>query len=659
MQNRHPLDPLTLAEIQLACDLLKTTQSLQHYHRFIYVMNEEPSQAELLHLKPDVTLDRIAFVCVLDAKHNATFEARVNLSTRTLLKWEKLPFDQAPYGQAPILPEDAVKCENIVKADPTWRAAMKKRGLTEKQIDLIQVDSFSTGYFGREEEKGKRLVRASGYYRDTLIDNGYARPIEGVIAVVDLTQAEIIRLEDDGKNTPIPKAIHNYDRHSIQAKRPAPKPLDIIQPEGPGFTVNGWQVEWENWKFRIGFTQREGLVLNTVSYHDQDRDRSILHRASITDMFVPYADPNMSHYFKSALDAGENGLGRFANQLELGCDCLGQIHYFDIPIASADGQATLMKHVICMHEEDAGILWKHYEHRTGVIETRRARELVVSFATTIDNYDYLFYWRFSQVGGLKLEVKLTGIVQTAAIYPGSDYAWGAKLTPELGAPMHQHLFNARIHMSVDGPNNAVSEIEFNRLPISAVNLDGNAFGTKQIVLQTEAQGARDANAATQRTWNVFNPSFTNAVGQPTAYKIDIPQTPLLLADKSSSFFQRGGFCTHAFWVTQYDPAQKYASGDYPNQHAGGDGLPAYLNKNRPIFDKPIVLWAVFGATHLPRLEDFPVMPAATTMFEMKPFGFFNQNPALGLPPERNKKSVKQVEEACCCEPDAKPFKPSH
>lgn len=657
MLNRHPLDPLSSDEITNSVAFLKSEKNLSSDFRFAYVGLEEPTQQALERHEQGEPIDRVVFFGLLNRNKNETFEAKVNLTRNELLSWNKLPFDQYPYGQLPLLSEENDICERVVKANGDWRAAMTKRGLSNLEIDKLQIDAFSTGYFDSEDVKGKRVVRAIAYYREREVDNGYARPIEGVVALVDLAKQEIIRLDDDGKLTPIPKEPHNYDRDSIHPKRQAPAPLDIVQPEGPGFQVDGWQVTWENWRFRISFNLREGLVLHTISYQDQDRDRSIIHRASVTEMVVPYADPTLSQYFKAAFDSGDSGFGRSANQLELGCDCLGQIYYFDVPIVNEDGNPQTLKHAICMHEEDASILWKHYEHRTGVIETRRARELVVSFFTTIDNYDYGFYWRFCQDGGLRLEVKLTGIVQTAAIYPGMSYEWGGKLTPELVAPTHQHLFNARLHMSVDGPNNAIGESEFCRLPISDINPQGIAFGVNKTVFHTEQEAAREANAGTQRSWSVFNPSFLNKVGNPTAYKIEIPQTPLLLADPSSSIYKRAGFATKALWVTQYDPSQKYASGDYPNQHAGGDGLPKYIEQNRPIFDKPIVVWAVFGATHLPRPEDFPVMPAAKVMVELKPFGFFSQNPAMGLPPEKNKKSVKQAEGACCCAPEVEETAP--
>ena len=271
--------------------------------------------------------------------------------------------------------------------------------------------------------------------------------------MVDLLEKKVIELVDDGRIIPIPRAKHNYDTPSLGEPRSTLKPLSINQPDGPSFTIDGWHVSWQNWTFRVGFTPREGLVLHQLSWDDGKSARPIIYRASVTEMCVPYSDPSTNHYWKSAFDAGEYGLGKLANQLELGCDCLGTIRYFDIPSADDFGNAFVMKNAVCMHEEDYGTLWKHYEFRTGVFEMRRSRRLVISFFATVGNYDYGFYWYLYQDGTIQLECKLTGIVQTSAVADGDTYPWGGMITENLGGPTHQHFFNARMHMMVDGERN--------------------------------------------------------------------------------------------------------------------------------------------------------------------------------------------------------------
>jgi len=96
--------------------------------------------------------------------------------------------------------------------------------------------------------------------------------------------------------------------------------------------------------------------------------------------------------------------------------------------------------------------------------------------------------------------------------------------------------------------------------------------------------------------------------------------------------RRAAFASHNLWVTPFDDAERRAAGDYPNQHAGGAGLPAWTARDRPLVDTDVVLWHTFGVTHVPRPEDWPVMPVEYTGFSLLPFGFFDRNPALDVPP---------------------------
>jgi primary-amine oxidase len=642
----HPLDPLSTAEAQRACDILKASGKLGPRARFPVVQLAEPEKARVLAGQP---CPREAFAMVLDRANGDTFEALVNLDTSEVTDWEKLPLDQAPYGQAPIMIEEFFACERIVKADAGWQAALKRRGVTEAEFEHVQVDPFSAGYFGEPEFQGKRLLRATSFLRSSRTDNGYAHPIEGVVAVVDLIAERVVELVDDGRDTPIPRRNHPYDTASLGTPRETLKPLTISQPKGPSFSVDGWAVAWENWRFRIGFTPREGLVLHQLGWQQGETLRPIMYRASVTEMCVPYADPNHSHYWKSAFDAGEYGLGKLANQLELGCDCLGLIRYFDVPAVDDEGKAFVMKNAVCMHEEDYGTLWKHYEFRTGVFEVRRSRRLVISFFATVGNYDYGFYWYLYLDGTIQLEAKLTGIIQTTGVVPGAPYPWGGMVAEGLGGPTHQHFFNARLHMDVDGGGNSVTEHEFVPRPMGPDNPYGNVFDTTSRVLKTEEEAARELDGRTGRFWKVVNPNKRNAVGNHPGYKLVGMPSPLMLAAEGSTVRQRGAFATKHLWVTAYDPAHKYASGDYPNQHEGGAGLPAFIADNKGIENGDLVLWHSFGHTHVCKPEDFPVMPVEYAGFSLKPNNFFTANPAMDLPGSKDTHSVQDG--ANCCAPD--------
>ena len=285
-------------------------------------------------------------------------------------------------------------------------------------FEAVQVDAWPAGNFGAPEEQDRRLARCLAFIRPRPGDSEWAHPVDGLIVLVDLTTLEVLRIDDHGV-VPIPEESGNFDVEAATADgrelRDDIRPLEITQPEGPSFELDGRVLRWQNWELHVGFTPREGLVLNQVAYHDQGRRRPILFRASLSEMVVPYGDPSPTHFFKNAFDAGENGVGIAASPLTLGCDCLGEIRYLDAAVANGDGEPVEIPNAICIHEEDTGVLWRHIEWRSGEGEVRRGRRLVVSSFSAIGNYDYGFFWYLQQDGSIVYEVKLTGVLSTGAV----------------------------------------------------------------------------------------------------------------------------------------------------------------------------------------------------------------------------------------------------
>lgn len=480
-------------------------------------------------------------------------------------------------------------------------------------------------------------MRALCWVRSSPNDNGYARPIEGVVPVVDLNKMEVITVEDYGV-VPLPPQSGNYSREFIKDYRQDLKPLDIVQPDGSSFQIDGYKVNWQKWQFRIGFTPREGLVLYTIGYEDKGKLRPIIYRASLVEMVVPYGDPKEPHFRKNAFDVGEYGVGTLANSLKLGCDCLGYIHYFDAAMTNSRGDVLTIPNAVCMHEEDYGILWKHTDWRTEETEVRRSRRLVVSFIATVANYEYGFFWYFYQDGTIQYEVKLTGIVNTTAVMPGETNKYGTLVAPQLNAPNHQHFFNVRLDMNLDGENNSVYEVNTEAEEISADNPYGNAFYAKSTLLPTELAAQRIVNPMSGRYWKVVNPSVQNSLGQPVAYKIMLGDNILPFLHPDSYVIKRAGYLTKHLWVTPYNEAENYPAGAYPNQHAGGEGLPDWTKANRCVENTDVVVWYTFGHNHIPRPEDWPVMPTSYIGFMLKPVGFFDANPAIDVPPSAAKHS---------------------
>jgi primary-amine oxidase len=494
------------------------------------------------------------------------------------------------------------------------------------------VDIWSAGNYGAEEERTRRLVRPLCFLRSDPGDNGYARPIEGIRPIVDLNTMEVIRVEEYGQ-WPLPPQPGNYAADRVQDQRGGIKPLFITQPNGPSFSLEGNQIHWQNWKFVIGFNAREGLTIHHVRYTEGGRDRSILYRGSLTEMVVPYGDPRPTQARKNAFDVGEYGMGMCANSLRLGCDCLGHIAYLDAQLCDSRGGALSIQNAICIHEEDYGILWKHTDRRRpDVPEVRRSRRLVVSSISTVENYEYGFFWYFYQDGNIQFETKLTGILSLGAARPGEALKHGTMIAPLLYAPNHQHFFNVRLDFDLDGVDNTVQQLDVVADPIDDNNPFENAFHACPTNLASELAAAANLNIETSRTWKIVNPSVKNATGESVGYRFLPGDNASPLASPNAWWRKRAGFVNHHVWVTPYREAERYAAGDYPNQSAGGDGLPRWTQDDRPIENRDVVFWYTFGHTHIPRPEDYPVMPATYLGFLLKPSGFFSANPANDVPP---------------------------
>jgi primary-amine oxidase len=624
---RHPLDPLSAEEISANKRVLELAGKVSAATRFPLVSLDEPDKASVLAFQPGEPIDRRVASLLLDMETGAAFEAVVSVSRGELLSWREVTGRQAPFGQPPVMDEEYGMVAEIVKADQGWREALAKRGITD--LDLVFVAPLSAGEFGLPGEGGRRLLRALCFRQDHPKDSPWAHPVDGLVAYVDLIARQVVEVLDD-ELIPVPAEQGNFDRDSVGPARTSLRRLEITQPDGPSFTVDGSVISWENWRMRASFDPREGLILHQIGYQDGERERPVLYRASIAEMVVPYGDPSPVRFWQSYFDVGEYSFGKLANSLVLGCDCLGEIRYLDTVRADERGEPLHVPNVVCLHEEDYGVLWKHTDVATGLAETRRSRRLVVSFFVTVGNYDYGFYWYFYLDGTIELECKATGVVFTAGVRPGGE-RWATKLTPELAAPLHQHLFCARLDVTVDGMANSVREVDFERVPIGADNPHGNAFTLRATTLERESEAGRVADASVGRTWDVVNPEVLGRTGEPVGYKLVPTQAPLLLADPASSLARRAAFATRHLWVTRYDPAERYPAGDYPNQHQGGAGLPAYVAADRPIAGQDIVLWHTFGMSHAPRPEDWPVMPVDRVGFALKPVGFFDRNPALDVP----------------------------
>lgn len=627
------LEPLSMAEIRLVAAIVKADPAFGDEVLFETIELMDPPKSLIVAGGWDETLGRRARANVFRNEESGVWKLTLSLDEKRILTRTFFPA-----ARPMIQLEQFMEVEAYVKADPRFIAACAARGITE--MEKVCVDPWSAGNFGHADEAGRLLCHTFAWLRLYEDEAFYAHPIEGLNAVVDVKTGEVIRV-DDRPGPAVPMAEVNYDSKFITDTQPPMKPLHVVQPEGVNFALDGHRLSWDRWALSIGFNAREGLTLHDIRFDG----RPLVNRASLVEMVVPYGSPDRGHYRKNVFDIGEYGLGKLTNSLKLGCDCLGVIQYLDVHMNTMTGDIFSIEKAICIHEEDDGILWKHWDFRTERTQIRRGRKLVVSCIATVGNYEYAQYWYFDQAGEIEFEMKATGIINTVGIEPGKPSKYETEVSPGVAGQIHQHIFCARLDMAVDGEKNTVMECNTQAAPADQ-NPYGNAFFETATPIASESEGARRVNLASQRYWKVINPNKTNHVGTPVAYKLmpTNPVTSFLLPSGPSG--RRSNFTENHLWVSAYAPEERYPAGEFMNHSDGTGGIADFIKQDRPLENESLVLWHVFGLHHAVRAEDFPVQPCISTGFKLMPAGFFNGNPAINLPETVNAESRDAG--ACCC-----------
>lgn len=635
-------DQLSIEEIAYAARLIREYAKPNDL-KFNCITLREPPKAEYAAFRDGQVPcpDRRAFAIVIEKDKNTVVETIVNLGKSLVEDWKPVS-DVAPT----LTLEDLGICERVCREDPSVIEACREIGITD--MSRVMLDAWAIGFDSRWGFE-RRLQQALAYYRTSELDNHYAHPLDFTV-VIDTETEEVLAVDIrrvNGERIPVPLRDHNYLPQFIGDGyvHDHLKPIDITQPEGVSFTMHGNELSWAGYKMHIGFNYREGIVLSDVRIHDmyEQRERALFNRISVVEMVVPYGNPNNPHQRKHAFDVGEYGTGLMTNSLKLGCDCKGAIHYLDAVLSTADGSPALIQNAVCIHEEDNGLLYKHTDYRDGTVISARDRRLIISQIITAANYEYCFYHIFTLDGTYKLEIKLTGMLNTYPLHSSESAApFGTEVAPGIDAHNHQHIFSLRVDPAVDGNRNTVIENDAmpSEHPIgSAQNPFGNAFYCKSTPLRTAGDAARDYCHGTSRGWTIANPhSINSSAGKPVGYKIINNSCPRLLAQPGSMVHGRAAFARHALWVLPYRDYELFPAGDYVCQSTGEPGHPYnstivdWAARDENIEDTDIVCYVQFGLTHFPRTEDFPVMPAEPVGVMLRASNFFRQNPALWVPP---------------------------
>lgn len=622
----HPLDSLSAEEIATTSELLARERGIDAGWRYASIVLREPPKTEVRAWREGDPIARRSFAVLWNKASNEVFEAIVDLGAGIVESWEHRP------GVTPNFTVDEYHdCDVALRAHPDVRAALEARGIDP---ELVLFDLWTYGHEVMPPQwRDRRLGWVDIWRRAATGGNPYAHPVSGLKVIVDVNSMEVLQI-DEAHDRGFPEVDAEYTPELRgEPERTDLKPLDIVQPEGVSFALDGSLLRWQDWEFRIGFNYREGPVLYQVRFKDGDEYRDIAYRMSLAEMIVPYRDSSFDHYRRTAFDIGEWGLGYMCTSLELGCDCLGEITYLDGVLPDTAGRPRVTKNAICLHEEDDAVLWKHVDPDAGT-EVRRMRRFVVSVHATVANYEYLVYWRFYPDGNIECEIRATGImVSTPMEDEAATFPTGTVIDRRSYAPYHQHFLVARLDLDIDGEDNTVVESDSMAAPIGDANPLGLDLHTRGTVITSEAEAGRDYRWETQRSWKVQNPNRLNAWGAPTAYKLVPSASFPAMFDESSPILRRNPVIGSTLWVTRQHDLEMWPAGDYPTQSANdqGNGMSAWIADDENLVDTDVVLWYVFGIHHITRAEDWPIMPVDKVAFTLKPFGFFDRNPSLDAP----------------------------
>jgi primary-amine oxidase len=635
----HPLNPLDTTEINLVKDILLKEGKIDTTYLFFLINLKEPAKATMKSYVTGQDFGREAFASVYDRASNKTFEAIIDLRSGKVLSFEHIP------GVTPgMLLGDSI-ADTYLKQDKQWMEGLALRGIHPDSVK--SVNYVYAGEMGIAPAHHRELICVP-VYKNKKLEHF---PIDGLVAYVDMTEGKVLKvLDDGGKGFFKPQDIGYFNSDSAYVYLPTTKPLKITQPEGTTYSVEGYHVNSPLWSFRIGIHNREGLVLYQVNYNDRGEKRSIVYRASMAEMYVPYGSTDLGLASWNYFDGGAYRMGqsitKAIHKLKAGADVPENATFIPATFHNESGKPVLMDSMIAVYEEFGGPITRHGKF------SHEARNLVVKYYTKIGNYDYGFKWIFREEGTIDLKVELTGIVGIKAVNRTNDLPgvqddsykgiyYGTLVAPHVEAVNHQHFFSFRLDMDVDGAENLVEEMNTVAVPPGKGNPWNNAFVNQMSLIKNESEGQRNLNPNSNRHWMVADSKSVNTLGQLKSYVLMPGHNALLFAAPGSAARRMADFLENQVWVTAYNENEFFPAGNYPNSRNINDGLPAWNNKE-DLQGKDIVLWYNMGITHIVRPEDWPVMNVHQIGFSLAPFGFFDRNPVAGMVKEPTRERLQTL-----------------
>lgn len=634
----HPLDGLSTDEISRTSQVLRDAGLASDASRYALIELLEPAKAAVLGWSEGDPMPRQATVHFRE--EGKVQEAVVDLAESRVVSVAPLA------GQPMILLEEFLASMEMALGDADFQTALEKRGLTADDVFCLPL---TAGSYPGTPLEGKRIMKVPCYVNPTG-SNFYAKPIEGLFATVDLETGTVIEVVDEAV-LPVPQDAWGYTDAELTERfgelRPEMNPAELKQEGEPNFKIDGAKVSWDIWQFRYRTDKRPGVVLSDINVQDKGNWRSVLYQAHLSEVFVPYMDPGNAWYWRTYMDSGEYGFGIFMSPLRKGIDCPAYATFLPAVMHQDNGAPLEIPDAICVFERNIGDpAWRHFEvfaqseTQMTPTEGRPATELVFRSASEVGNYDYLIDYVFHQNGGIDIMVGSTGLdaVKGAASMSMKDETaaeetrYGTLIAPNLVAPNHDHFFNFKLDFDIDGQENTFMRSALVPGEPAPDSPRRSFWVVEKQAAQTELEGRYRVSPETPAMYHVMNMNVESGLGHHPSYMI-VPHNSVAyspLDTLNDPPMMRNGYIDYTIWNTLEDPTRRYAGGKLAFASSGADSLPNWVKADKPIANADVVTWYTMGFHHVPHMEDWPVMSTMWKGIKLKPFNFFDSNPAATI-----------------------------
>ncbi|MDH4124225.1 MAG: tyramine oxidase [Gammaproteobacteria bacterium] len=627
---RHPLDALEADEIVRAAAILRAAGHSDEATPILSLVLEAPEKGAVLAWKTGDNIPRQARAVIRKDRVNREFV--IDLVSGQIVDVATI----AGPGQPPVVFDEILAAIDIAVSNEAMQSGLKKRGITD--FAALFCAPRTGGNFGAPFEQSRRVVKVDCFDLSNNPKNIFAAPIEGLFAIIDLESKEVLDVIDLGV-VPVTQTSYSLDPDAQEKIREL-NPVNIVAPQGSNIHVDGWNVSWQNWRFHMRWDMRAGLIVSMVQYDDRGTLRNVLYQGNLSEIYVPYQDTSEGWYYRNYMDEGDYGLGTTHSPLVPGADCPNNAVYKTPVMANPAGGADQLSDRICIFEQPTGsATWRHYDILTGDLNARPNVELVVRFIATVGNYDYVFDWVFDNKGQLTYRLGASGLDAVKGVASRSlddksaaaDTAFGPLVAPGLAGIQHDHFFSLRLDVDIDGRENRFvrDKLVARRQPSDSKRK--SIWQTERDVADTDSNAKYRLHLENPSLWRVESSSRENYLGYATSFALKPAANARPLVDEDDPPLARAGFVNYHLWVTPYRDDELWAGGHYSNQSAPGQGLPEWTSENRNVEDTDIVLWYTLGFHHVPSTEDWPVYNLGFNAITLRPYNFFDQNPAMDLP----------------------------